>query len=64
MFENRLDGPEDADVSEIIMQLPLEKIYTICRQDIHSQHTSAQYLRSTVCSQARSASHALGSRVA
>ena len=31
LFENKVNGPEDAVVSEMIKQLPLEKIYIITR---------------------------------
>ena len=31
MSENKVNGPEDAFVSDMIKQLPLEKIYTITR---------------------------------
>ena len=35
MSENKINGPEDAVVSEMIKQLPLEKIYTftMCFQE-------------------------------
>ena len=31
MSDNKVNGPEDAIVSDMIKQLPLEKIYTITR---------------------------------